>query len=455
MTSERDAIDLAVRGGTVVTAGGSERADVGVTAGRITHVGRVPRAEREIDASGLLVLPGCVDLHTHLASTPTWTPLDDFAQGTRAAVAGGVTTVVSMVHQEEGSLRRGVERGLRDAERSIADYSFHAVVTDPSADAVAELPALAAGGHAGLKVFMVMKAFSERTDEFLALYAAAARHGMLVAVHAEDHLLVERSTAALHLARRTGVAHFPASRPVEAEARAVRAATRHAAATRATLYLVHLSSAAALEEVRRAKAARRARVYGETRPLYLYLTRERFERPDGALWVGQPPLREQADVHAVWRALSDGTLDTVGTDHIPWPRARKLAPGLAFDQIPPGVANLETLLPMLYSEGVRRGRLDVERLVDLLATSPARIAGLATKGEVAVGKDADLVLFDPQTTRTIRAGEMHSACDYDPYEGWEVTGWPRSVLLRGRVVYDGEIRGKPGDGRFVPRTPIA
>ena len=360
-----------------------------------------------------------------------------------------------MVYQEDGSLRRGVERGLRDAERSIADFSFHAVVTDPSTNALAELPTLVADGHAGLKVFMVTKAFTTRKDEFLALYAAAARHGMLVAVHAEDHLLVERSTAALHLARRTGVVHFPASRPVEAEVAAVRGAIDHAAAASASMYLVHLSSASALEELRRAKTTRRARVYGETRPLYLYLTRERFERPDGALWVGQPPLREQADVYAVWRALADGTLDTVGTDHIPWPRAQKLAPGLSFDKIPPGVANLETLLPMLYSEGVRRGRLTLERLVDVLATTPARIAGLATKGEVAVGKDADLVLFDPGARRTIRAADMHSACDYDPYEGWEVTGWPRAVLLHGEVVYDGEIRAKPGAGRFVPRTPIA
>lgn len=401
------------------------------------------------------MLPGCVDLHTHLASTPTWTPLDDFAHGSRAAIAGGVTTVLSMVYQEDGSLRRGIERGLRDAAASLCDFSFHAVVTDPSAAAIDELPSLVADGHAGLKVFMVAKRFTERTRDYLALYAAAARGGMLVAVHAEDHLLIERSTAALHLARKTGVNYFPASRPVEAEVMAVRAAVAHAAATGAAIYLVHLSSGAAVEELRRAKAARNARLFGETRPLYLYLTRERFDRPDAALWVGQPPLREQADVYAIWRGLADGTLDTVGTDHIPHLRAAKLAAGLTFDKIPPGVANLETLLPMLYSEGVRRQRLTIERLVDLLATSPARIAGLRSKGEIAVGRDADLVLFDPEQVRTIRASEMHSACDYDPYEGWQVTGWPRTVLLRGEVAFDGEIRASPGLGRFVPRSPLS
>lgn len=414
----------------------------------------MPTAERELDATGLLVLPGCVDMHTHLASTPTFTPLDDFFHGTRAAIAGGVTTVLSMVYQEDGSLRRGIERGLRDAERSHADFSFHAVVTDPGADAIAELPSLVRDGHAGLKVFMVTKRFLERTADYLALYAAAARLGIVVAVHAEDHLLIERSTAALHLAGRTGVAYFPASRPVEAEVVAVRAAIGHAARTGVAMYLVHLSSAAALEELRRAKAARTARMHGEMRPLYLYLTREKFAQDDGALFVGQPPLREQADVYAAWRATADGTIDAIGTDHVPYTRARKLAPGLSFDKIPPGVSNLETMLPMLYSEGVRKGRITIERLVDVLATTPARIAGLAAKGEIAVGKDADVVLFDPERTRTVRAGELHSACDYDPYEGWSVTGWPKIVLLRGAVAYDGEIRATPGTGRFVPRSPL-
>jgi dihydropyrimidinase len=447
-------VTLAVRGGTVVTARGSQRADVFVEDGRITRVGRVPTADRELDATGLLVLPGCVDLHTHLASTPTWTPLDDFAHGTRAAIAGGVTTVVSMVHQEDGSLRRGIERGLRDAESSLCDFAFHSVVTDPSAAAQTELPFLVADGHAGLKVFMVARSFTERTEDYLSLYAAAARLGMLVAVHAEDYLLIERSSAALHLAGKTGVQYFPASRPVEAEVSAVRAAVKHAQGSGATLYLVHLSSAAALEEVRKAKQSR-ARVFGEMRPLYLYLTRERFDRPDGPLWVGQPPLREQADVYAAWRAVADGTIDAMGTDHVPYPRARKLESGLTFDKIPPGVANLETLLPMLYSEGVRKERLTIERMVDVLSTSPARIAGLVGKGEIAVGNDADLVLFDPVRTRTIRASEMHSACDYDPYEGWVVTGWPRTVLLRGEVAYEnGDVCARAPAGRLVRRVPL-
>jgi dihydropyrimidinase len=438
----------------VVTRSGTTRADVGVQDGRIAAIGEVPRAERELDATGKLVLPGCVDLHTHLASTPTFTPLDDFEHGTRAAIAGGVTTVCTMVYQD-GTLRAGIERGLRDAQRSLVDFAFHVVVADPNDAAIGELPSLAGEGHTGLKVFMVAPRFDERITDYVRLLRAAAAAGMLVAVHAEDHALVARSTAALHASRHDGVRYFPESRPPEAEDVALRSAAQLAAKTGAALYFVHLSSRLALAALAEAKA-RGLRVYGETRPLYLYLTRERFERPDAALWVGQPPLREQEDVDAMWQALRDGLIDTVGTDHYPHTRAAKLAPGLAFDRVPPGVANLETLLPMLYSEGVRRGRLTVERMVDVLATAPARIAGLRAKGEIAVGNDADIVIFDPERTRTIRASEMHSACDYDPYEGWEVTGWPALTLLRGQIAYaDGEILAKPGAGHLIRRGPSA
>jgi dihydropyrimidinase len=448
-------IDLAIRGGTLVTPEGERRADIAIDGERISVIGRVGPASREIDARGKLVLPGCVDLHTHLASTPTFRPLDDFEQGTRAAIAGGVTTVVSMVYQEDGSLRRGIERGMRDAQRSLADFAFHVVVTDPSEAARAEIPALVRDGYAGLKVFMVSPRFVERRDDYRLLLQAASDAGAVVAVHAEDHAIVAERTAELYASGRTGVRHFPESRPVEAEVKAVREALDLAATTGAAIYLVHLSSRVAVDALREGKG--RAKVFGETRPLYLYLTRAQFDRPDAALWVGQPPLRGPDDVDAVWSALADGTLDTVGTDHIPHTRAAKLAPGLTFDKIPPGVANLETLLPMLYSEGVRKGRLTLARMVEVLATVPARIAGMyPRKGALAVGSDADIVVFDHEARRTIRAADMHSACDYDPYEGWDVTGWPEVVISRGEIVFaDGNVTGSPGRGQLVTRAPMA
>lgn len=448
-------IDVAIRGGTVVTPEGERRVDIGTEGERISAIGDVGTASREIDARGKLVLPGCVDLHTHLASTPTFAPLDDFERGTRAAIAGGVTTVVSMVYQEDGSLRRGIERGLRDAERSLADFAFHVVVTDPTEDARAEIAGLVAGGHAGLKVFMVSPRFVERRDDYRRLLRAAAEAGAVVAIHAEDHAIVAARTAELHASGRTAVRHFPESRPVEAEVKAVTEAVDLARGTGAAIYLVHLSSRGALNALGEGK--RRARVFGETRPLYLYLTRAQFDRPDAALWVGQPPLRSADDVASVWESLADGTLDTVGTDHIPHLRAAKLAPGLSFDQIPPGVSNLETMLPMLFSEGVRKKRITLPRLVEVLAAAPARIAGMyPRKGVLAVGSDADVVVFDPRARRTIHAAKLHSACDYDPYEGWDVTGWPELVIARGEVVFErGELRADAGRGRLVARAALA
>jgi dihydropyrimidinase len=438
-----------------MTPQGERQADMAIDGERISAIGLVGNATTELDATGKLVLPGCVDLHTHLASTPTWRPLDDFEHGTRAAIAGGVTTVVSMVYQEDGSLRRGIERGMRDAERSLADYAFHVVVTDPSDAARAEITDLVREGHAGLKVFMVTRRFVEEREAYAQLLRAAADSGALVAVHAEDHAIITARTVELLASGRTGVAYFPESRPVEAEEKAVREAVDMAARSGAAIYLVHLSSRAAIEALREGKA--RARLYGETRPLYLHFTRERFTRSDAALWVGQPPLREQEDVDAVWSALADGTLDTVGTDHIPHPRAAKLDPGLSFDRIPPGVSNLETLLPILYSEGVRTRRLTLARLVEVLSAAPARIAGMfPRKGALAVGSDADVVVFDPNARRVIRAADLHSACDYDPYEGWEVTGWPEVVLSRGEIAYErGDVRAEAGRGRWVARAPVA
>lgn len=454
-------MDLAIRNGTVVTTGGTFTADVGVDGGRIVQVGgAVPAATREIDARARLVLPGCVDMHTHLGAFRGAPPLDDFFHGTRAAVAGGVTTVCDFAHQDDGgSLLAALEAAKADAaSKSLIDYTFHVVLRDPTDEALAELPALAAAGGAGLKVFMNVPRFTRRAQDYLRALRIAGQEGMLTAVHAEDAEIIALRTQELLAAGKTGPEYFPASRPVLAEVAAVWRAIAYAEATAAPIYLVHLSSAEAVAAV--AEAQRRGLpVYGETRPIYLYLTEDRFALPgrEGAKYVGQPPLRSAADVVALWRALRGGVLHTVGTDHIPHTAARKLDPTLDFSRIPPGVSNLETLLPMLYSEGVRQGRLTLPRLVELLATNPARLAGLAPrKGTLAPGADADIVIFDPERTRVIHAPEMQSAADYDVFEGWTVTGWPALTIARGEVVFaDGRVLGQPGRGRFLPRARFA
>jgi len=442
-------LDIAIRGGTVVSASSETRADVGISGERIAQVGEVGPARSDVDARGMLVLPGVVDMHTHLGQG-----IETMASGTRDAAAGGVTTALAFAQQGAGeSLLATAQRAVDASGGALVDFAFHVVVSDPSEAAIAELPDLVAGGHAGLKVFMVTPQFGARTADYLRLLRAAGRAGALTAIHAEDHAIIALRTQELLQAGKTGVLHFPDSRPVEAEDIAVRAALGYAAIAEAPIYLVHLSSRRAVDALREGQT-RGVRAYGETRPLYLYLTREAFSRPDGALFVGQPPLRTADDVAAIWEALADGTLATVGTDHFPHRRADKLDPSLTFATIRPGIANLRTLLPMLYSEGVRRGRISATRLVDVLCETPARLAGLAPrKGAIAPGADADVVVLDPALTRTVRSADLRSNADHDAFEGWEVTGWPVVTIARGEVVFrDGELSGRPGRGRFVPRA---
>jgi dihydropyrimidinase len=450
-------MDLAIRNGTVVTAAGTFAADVGVCDGRIVQVGGdVAAAAREVDATGRLVLPGCVDIHVHLASFRGVPPIDDFEHGTRAALAGGVTTVCDFAHQDDGgSLLAALEGVKAEAgAKSLIDFTFHAVLRDPTPAAIDEIPAVAAAG-AGLKLFMNAPRFNRRVDDFVRGLWTAGRAGVLTAIHCEDHTICAVETDALLAAGKTGPEYYPASRPVLAEEIAVRRAIGFAETVGAPVYLVHLSSAAAVAAVTEARA-RGLPVYGETRPIYLYLTDAEYARPnrEGGIFIGQPPLRGASDVTALWDALRAGQLHTVCTDHIPYPKAEKTDPARDFSRLPPGMSNLETLLPMLFSEGVRAGRISLPRLVELVSTNPARLAGLyPRKGAIAPGADADLVVFDPERARTIHAPEMYSAADHDIFEGWRVTGWPDLTIGRGEILFErGEVRARPGRGQFVPRA---
>lgn len=453
-------MDLAIRGGSVVTLSGISEVDVGISDGRIVQLGGdVPTSGRELDARGKLVLPGCVDIHTHLAGEPQFPPLDDFSSGTRAAAAGGVTTVCDFAHQLDGEgLEPAIARVLPLAAASIVDYAFHIVLNDPNPQALHAIPDMARDGFAGLKVFMPTPRFAERTGDYLQALRIAAGASVLTAIHAEDYAIVAFRTRELLASGRTSVHFYADSRPAVAEELAVATAIAFSQITDAPIYLVHLSSSAALDRLRVGRS-QGARVYGETRPMYLHLTRAVFDLPnnEGAKYVGEPPLREAADVDAIWHALRVGELATVCSDHLPHALAAKMDPAHTFDTIPPGVSNLETLLPMLYSEGVRNGRLSLQRMVEVVATNPARIAGLASrKGSIRVDADADVVIFDPDRTRTIRAAEMHSACDYDPFEGRVVTGWPSITVSRGEVIYtDGKVVASPGRGKLLPRATFA
>lgn len=454
--------DLVVRGGTVLTAGSSGECDLGISGGKVVQMGGSPRGRREIDASGALVLPGGVDMHVHLSlpsppaqGVPAW--VDDFYSGSRAAIAGGVTTVGNMTFPWPGqSLRQALARDLGAAADAAAgaavDYVLHAVMTDPSPAAIAELPELAAAGHTSLKVFMVMPEFDSRADEFVAAIKAAGAHGMLTLLHCEDGPLVRFAGKQLRAQGRGGLGSWGPSRPEPAERAAVERAVAICAVTGSPVYLVHVSSRAALDSARRARAGGLP-VFAETRPLYLYLTSEALGRPDGGKYIGSPPLREPGDVAAMWAGLADGSVHALGSDHAPWSLADKIDPALDVVTARQGVADLETMVPMLFSEGVRAGRVSPSRFVSLISAAPARLFGLyPRKGTIAVGSDADLLVLDPQLCRRIDGRGMQSRAGYSVYDGREVHGWPRFTVSRGDVVLeDGEVLAAPGRGRWVRR----
>ncbi len=460
------AFDLVIRGATVVTPGHQEIADIGIADGRIAQLGGAMTGAEELAAGGLLALPGGIDAHTHLVHAglrdrldfPIW--VDDFWSGSRAAIAGGITTIANMTYPmpDEGGTEEtpgaAIARELAGAApEAAADWFLHPILTDPAALPDGEIAALAAGGHPGIKIFLSDPDVAADEAALLATASAARAAGSVVLLHCEDGAMLRQAGKELIAAGRGAVANFPAARPVAAEVAAVDQAIGIARRTGARVYIVHLSSAAALDRCRRARAAGLP-VYVETRPLYLHLTRERFAEPDAAKYVGAPPLREESDREALWAGIAAGDVDTVCSDHAPWTLADKLDPALNAVTARQGVADLETLMPMLYSEGVRPGRISLDQFVDVTSANAARIFGLyPRKGAIAVGSDADIALWDPGHRRTIDGAHMQSRSGYSVYDGWQVQGWPRFVLRRGQLVLtDGQLTARPGDGQWLRRN---
>ncbi|MEO8437251.1 MAG: dihydropyrimidinase [Chloroflexota bacterium] len=463
--------DLLVLGGTVVTAATSRIADIAIEGGRITAVeadlsGLAPDADETIDATGLLVLPGAVDVHTHTRVASDAEP-DRFFQDSVAAAFGGTTTFLSFNNPGTGSspaaersLLTGVRewRAATDGDSAI-DIGLSLAVSGHCDDPLAELPATIEAGVATSKAFMVFD-FRLPDARLFEAISVMGRHGGMLQVHCEDPVLLDAAVSAALQRGDVSPRYHASTRPSYVEAVATARALAFARMAEAPVHVVHLSSAAALEEVRRAKAVG-VRVTAETCPHYLVLTEERYDDPDPvscARFLISPPLRSPTDRDALWAGLADGSLDLVATDHVADRLAvekAEAANGVPFNEISNGAPGIETLLTILYSEGVAKGRITLERMVDLLATTPARRFGLGTKGAIEVGRDADLVLFDPTARRTVRAGDLHHTSDYTPYEGLDVTGAVHSVFVRGRaVIREDAFVGQRGFGRFVERGAI-
>lgn len=454
------AFDTVVRGGTVVTAGGEREADVGITDGVVAAIEPGLTGRETIAASGLYILPGGVDPHVHFSPVdpppaPGW--VDDFWSGSRAAAAGGITTVGHMTYPWPGqTLLQAIDRDKAAAERDgVIDFAFHPVLTDPATQPIEEIPLLAELGHTTLKYFMSFGGFLTQPGPYVRAMRAAREAGMPTLIHCEDAALLDDAVTHLITTGRTAPRFYPFSRPVTVEAAATARAVAFAEQTGAPTYIVHLSSEAALNEVRQGRE-RGLDLSIETRPMYLFLTDERFAEPDAGKYFGQPPLRSAANQAALWQAVQDGEINTLATDHAPWMYADKTAPDLDLTTIPPGVADLDVMLPMFWSAGVAGGRISRTRFAEITSAYAARLLGLyPRKGTIAPGADADLVLWDPALTRPVEAARFQSISDYTPYEGWQVTGWPVLTMSRGEVVArDGDVIASRGRALVPPRQRV-
>jgi dihydropyrimidinase len=465
MPAHAPTLDLVIRGGRVATASDLFNADIGVAGGEIVALGRsLPEAKAEIDARGRLVTPGGVDSHCHIEQLAASGMMnaDTFETATRAAAMGGTTTVISFAAQHVGmSLAKIVEDYHKAAERgAMVDYAFHMILSDPRPEILKdELPPLVRAGHSSLKVFLTYDRLRLEDEQFLDVLEAARSHGCMVCVHAENHGMISWMGRRLIERGHTAPKFHAVSHPRVAEAEAIGRAIACAALLDQPLMIYHVSTAEGAAVIHRARG-QGLKVWGETCTQYLVMTKQDLDRPgiEGGKWVCSPPLREAADQEALWAALENGTLQTVSSDHAPYrmDETGKLAkgPNPSFKEMANGMPGLELRLPVLFDAMVSQGRMEVSRFVELTATAPARLYNLhPRKGTIAIGADADLVLWDTEREVEITAGPRYDNAGYTPYEGRRLKGWPETVLLRGEVVARaGVLEGRPGQGSFLPRN---
>ncbi len=455
--------DTLIQGGTVVTASDTYASDVGIRDGRVAAIGRdLPResASQVLDARGVYVLPGGIDVHTHLDMPfGGTTSADDFQTGTIAAAHGGTTTLIDFAIQYKGqTLREAFDTWMKKADgKAVSDYAFHCIMTDLPDARLEEMDALVHEGVSSFKLFMAYPGVFMVEDALIfKAMGQAAKSGALICMHAENggaiDVIVKRALAE----GKTAPKYHALTRPTTAEAEATSRAIALAEMAGAPVYIVHLSCNDALEKVREARD-RGLPAYAETCPQYLFLSIDNFDAPgfEGAKYVFTPPLREKWHQDKLWAGLAQDDLQVVSTDHCPFCFKEQKELGKDdFTKIPNGGPGIEHRLSLVYTGGVHGGRFNINRFVQLVSTAPAKLFGLyPRKGTVAVGSDADLVLWDPNKEEVISAKSHHMRVDYSMFEGIRIKGMPRQVLVGGRVVIDnGKFVGKPGAGQFLKRN---
>jgi len=455
--------DLVIRNGTVATAADTTDCDIGIKDGVVAILGKnLGPGAQEIDASGRLVLPGGIDSHCHIEqrSSAGIVCADDFYSATVSAAFGGTTTVIPFAAQHRGQSLRQVVAEYHEAAlpKAVVDYAFHLIISDPSEQVMGqELPALIRDGYTSFKVYMTYDLLALDDRQMLDVLAVARREGALVMVHAENHEMIKWLTGRL-LDRGLGAPRYHAVSHVRlAEGEATNRAVALSQLLDVPILLVHVSAAEAIEVIRNAQT-NGLKIYGETCPQYLFLTAGDLAKPgvEGAKFCCSPPPRDHAAQEAVWTGLRNGTFQVFSSDHAPYrfDASGKLPHGdrTTFKEIANGVPGIELRLPLLFSEGVGRGRLDLNTFVALTATNHAKVYGLyPKKGTIAVGSDADIAVWDPERETEITAEMLHDNVGYTPYEGRRLRGWPMTVLSRGRfVIKDGELVARRGSGQFLP-----
>ena len=459
------AYDLVIRGGRVATATDVFEADVAVSGEIIVAVGRgLPAGKREIDARGMLVLPGGVDSHAHIEqlSAAGIMNADTFESATVAAAFGGTTSVISFAAQHVGMKLPQVVEDYHALARkgAVIDYAFHMIIADPTAETLKnDLPPLMEAGHASIKIFMTYDRLKVEDEQLLDTLVAAREGGALLCAHAENHGIISWMVKRLLERGYTAPKYHAISHARVSESEAFNRLIGMAALVDQPIMIFHVSTAEGAKVIRDARG-QGLKVFAETCPQYLFLTAEDLDKPgvDGAKWMCSPPPRRAADQEALWQALALGDLQTISSDHAPYrfDDTGKLRAGknANFKQIANGLPGLELRLPLLFDAMVSQGRLGLEKFVELTATAPAKIYNLhPRKGSIAIGADADIAIWDPAREVTLADSQVHDLTGYTPYAGRKIRGWPVTVLSRGRVIVaDGKRSVEAGTGRFLARN---
>lgn len=450
-------MDICIKDGTIVTANDIFKADIGIQNGKIVALGQGINGLENIDAAGKYILPGVIEVHTHFEAPFGHTrAIDNYFKGTLTAACGGVTTILdTVIPKADESLSEAVKNyQQRLNTQAVIDYGLHVCIPEAQENYLEEIPELLHAGISSFEVYLFSPnpQWVHSDSSLLRLMETLGKAGGLLMVHCGNQAIFEQVCAQYPLSDPQALCHYPSLCSPESEAEGVFRLMTLAQHHPCRLYLCHLSSQQALKQALKLPPSHPMPIYTSTDLHYLTHTEQVYQQKDALDYTVMPPLRSQADQHSLWQALRKGNINILSSDHWPFTREQKKL-GEDLGHIPAGFANIELLLPLLYHQGVRTRHIDLTQLVALLSTNPARIFGLSDKGSIAVGKDADLVIFNPLLKKSLSRSNLHSESDFCLYEGLELQGYPEMTLSRGRIVYEnGTFTGEQGAGQFIARS---